>query len=72
MSHYERKGYEVSSVDRHIPPALLWTLQKKEDRNDGEKNHAQKLEIIKEGEHGRLALDHVEEHAVSLRGSTGS
>jgi hypothetical protein len=72
MSHYARKGYKVSSVDRYTPPTHLWTLQKKEDRNDGEKNDAQEFEVIEEGEHGRLALDHVEEHAVGLRGRAGS
>jgi len=60
MSHYARKGYKVSSVDRHTPAAHFWALQQQENRNDGEKNDAQKLVIVEEGKHGRLALDHPE------------
>ena len=59
-------------MDRDTPSTHLWALQKKEDRNNAEKNDAQKLEVVEESEHGRLALDHIEEHAVGLRGRAGS
>ena len=72
MSHYARKGYKVSSVDRNTPPTHLWTFQKQENWNDGEENYAQKFVVVDEREHGRLAFDHSKQQAMRLRGRVGS
>ena len=68
MSHYARKGYKVSSMDRNAASTHLWTFQKQKNWNDAEKNNPQKLVIVDEGEHGRLALDHSKQQAMRLRG----
>src|SRR5689334_24439984 len=72
MSHYARKGYKVSSVNRNAASTYLWTFQKQKNWNNAEKNDAQKLVIVDEGKHGRLALDHSEQHAMRLRSRAGT
>ena len=49
------------------PTTHLWSPHKKEDRDDGEKDDAQKLVVIEEGQHGGLAFDDAEKHAVRPR-----
>src|SRR5262249_8482722 len=55
-------------VNGYRSSAHLWAFHQKENGNNRKKDHAQKLVIVEKSQHGRLALDHVEEHAVGLRG----
>src|SRR5215475_8668552 len=55
-------------MNGHRPSGHLWTFHQKENGNNRKKDHAQKLVIVQKSQHGRLALDHVKEHAVGLRG----
>src|SRR6267154_860576 len=71
MSHYARKGYKVSLMNRNAASTHLWTFQKHKNWNDREENYAQKFVIVEEGEHGRLALNHSKQHAMCFLVSAG-
>src|SRR3984893_11622220 len=64
---FRRAMRVLISMHRHTAGLFARLLQQPKHRNDGEKHHAQHLEIVNKCEHGRLPLHRAVNHLLRLR-----